>query len=72
MNYKIKSSDQAQRRSDRLKSIWSNESYLTLQVLIYVARLLERLLRKPASIKHFSIFGARSKKTENTDKYACM
>ena len=37
----IESAAQAQKQSDKLESIWSQESILTQRILIYMAKLLE-------------------------------
>jgi len=42
----ILSSAQAEKESRRLKSMWSEESLLSLRTLIYCASLLERLASK--------------------------
>jgi hypothetical protein len=45
----IRTAHEAKRRAAALKSVWSQESYLSLQTLIYIAELLEkqnRLLAK--------------------------
>lgn len=44
VNLQISSSSEASAKARNLKSIWSKESYLSLQVLIYATSLLEKLL----------------------------
>jgi hypothetical protein len=41
IEWQVRSSEDAQRKARALKSIWSNESFLTLGAIIYLARLME-------------------------------
>lgn len=45
-NTKIRSAAHAQRESEKLKTIWSEESRLTQRILIYVAGLLEKQAKR--------------------------
>lgn len=45
MNYEITSAKEALKRSKALKSRWSDESLLTQRTLIYVAFLLEQIVK---------------------------
>jgi hypothetical protein len=55
----ITSSEEAQRLSNNLPSIWSKESYLSQRILIYACSLLEKLVenkspkRKPSAWQSF-------------------
>lgn len=47
----IRSSRQALRESKKLDKIWSEETRLTQRTLIYIARLLEKLVKQKARRK---------------------